>query len=115
VASAFRPPPAAAPVERLYDATAQSILAVVKEVGSATHTLLIVGHNPGLHDLAMMLIASGDVQARERLWEKLPTSGLVIIDFAFDYWVKLHHWSGRIHRFLPPKSLGYTNSDNSPT
>jgi len=34
--------------------------------------------------LALMLIASGDVEARERLREKLPTSGLVIIDFAFD-------------------------------
>ena len=33
-----------------------------------------------------MLIASGDIDARERLREKLPTSGLVIIDFAFDDW-----------------------------
>ena len=105
-ATAFRPPPAAAPVERLYDATAQSILAVVKEVGPATHTLLIVGHNPGLHELAMMLVATGDVQARERLREKLPTSGLVIIDFAFDDWGKLHPQCGRLERFVTPKSLG---------
>ena len=36
--------------------------------------LLIVGHNPGLHELALMLIASGDIETRERLREKLPTS-----------------------------------------
>ena len=105
-ATTFRPSPAATPVERLYDATAQSILAVVREVGPATHTLLVVGHNPGLHDLAVMLIASGDVQARERLREKLPTSGLVIIDFAFDDWGKLHPQSGRLERLVTPKSLG---------
>lgn len=105
-ASAFRPPPASTAVERLYDATAQSILATIKQIAPATHTLLVIGHNPGLHDLAVMLIASGDVQARERLREKLPTSGLVIIDFAFDDWDKLHPQCGRLERFVTPKSLG---------
>ena len=70
-----------------------------------THTLLVVGHNPGLHELAVMLIASGDVEARERLKEKLPTSGLVIIDFAFDDWSRLHPQCGRLERFVTPKSL----------
>lgn len=105
-ATAFRSPPGAAVVERLYDATAQSILASIKDAVPGTHTLLVVGHNPGLHDLAVMLIASGDVQARERLREKLPTSGLVIIDFAFDDWGKLHPQCGRLERFVTPKSLG---------
>jgi phosphohistidine phosphatase len=105
-ATAFRSPPGAAVVERLYDATAQSILTSIKDAVPGTHTLLVVGHNPGLHDLAVMLIASGDVQARERLREKLPTSGLVIIDFAFDDWGKLHPQCGRLERFVTPKSLG---------
>ena len=78
----------------------------IKDAVPSTHTLLVVGHNPGLHDLAVMLIASGDVQARERLREKLPTSGLVIIDFAFDDWGKLHPQCGRLERFVTPKSLG---------
>jgi phosphohistidine phosphatase len=93
-------------VERLYDATPHAILGVVREAPAATHALLVVGHNPGLHELALMLIASGDIEARERLREKLPTSGLVIIDFAFDDWGKLHPQSGRLERFVTPKSLG---------
>ena len=52
-----------------------------------------------------MLIASGDIDARERLREKLPTSGLVIIDFAFDDWSELHPQSGRLERFVSPKTL----------
>ena len=52
-----------------------------------------------------MLIASGDVEARERLNEKLPTSGLVIVEFAFDDWGRLHPQSGRLERFVSPKSL----------
>ena len=104
-ATAFRPAPAAMSADRLYDATPHAIFAVIKEAPRAAHTLLVVGHNPGLHEVAQMLIASGDLEARERLQEKLPTSGLVIIDFAFDDWSKLHPQSGRLERFVSPKSL----------
>jgi len=104
-AAAFRTPLKVSEVDRLYDATPHTILGVVKAAGPATHTLLIVGHNPGLHELATMLVASGDVEARERLREKLPTSGLAIIDFPLDDWGKLHPQCGRLERFVTPKSL----------
>src|SRR6478609_7439918 len=104
-AAAFRPAPAASSSERLYNATPSAILGVIKETPAAAHTLLIVGHNPGLHELALMLIASGDVDTRERLREQLPTSGLVVIDFAFDDWSRLHPRCGRLERFVSPKSL----------
>ena len=52
-----------------------------------------------------MLIASGNVDARKRLRENLPTAGLVIIDFAFDDWRKLKPLSGRLDRFVSPRLL----------
>ena len=104
-ATAFRPAPAAMTAEQLYDATPHAIFAVIKQTPASAHTLLVVGHNPGLHEVALMLIASGDIDTRERLREKLPTAGLVIIDFAFDAWSKLHPQSGRLERFVSPKSL----------
>jgi phosphohistidine phosphatase len=102
---AFKPAPAATMVDKLYNATPHAILAAIKDVPAKAHTLMVIAHNPGLHELALMLIASGDVGARERLREKLPTSGLVIVDFAFDDWNKLHPQSGRLERFVSPKSL----------
>jgi phosphohistidine phosphatase len=104
-AAAFRPAPGAASADQLYDATPHAIFALIKDAPAAAHTLMVVGHNPGLHEVALMLIASGDIDARERLREKLPTAGLVIIDFAFDAWSKLHPQSGRLERFVSPKSL----------
>ncbi len=68
-------------------------------------TLVVVGHNPGLHEAARLLIAAGDVEARERLNEGLPTSGLAVIDFAGDDWDKLHPRSGRLERFVTPRLL----------
>ena len=104
-AAAFAAAPAAASVEKLYNATQHALLAVISGADADAHTLLVIGHNPGLHDLALMLIAAGDVDLRERLREKLPTCGLVIIDFAFDDWSRLHPRSGRLERFVSPKSL----------
>ena len=69
------------------------------------HILLVVGHNPGLRDLAELLIASGDVDARQRLLEKFPTAGLAVIDFPVDDWGKLHPKSGRLDRFVAPRRL----------
>jgi phosphohistidine phosphatase len=91
--------------ERLYNASADAIVALIKEAGRGSATLMVVGHNPGIHDAARLLIASGDVEARERLNEGLPTSGLVVIDFAVQDWGALHRPSGRLERFVSPRSL----------
>ena len=105
LSAAFKPAPGAATVEKLYDATPHAILAVIKDTPASAHTLLVVGHNPGLHEVALMLIASGDIDARERLNEKLPTSGLVIVDFTVDDWTRLYPKSGRLERFVSPRIL----------
>src|SRR5690242_10703593 len=101
----FRSAPAATTVERLYDAAATTILAAIKEAPASADNVLVIGHNPGVHELAVLLIASGDVQTREQLREKLPTCGLVIVDFAIDEWTRLHPHSGRLERFVTPTLL----------
>jgi phosphohistidine phosphatase len=53
----------------------------------------------------MLLIASGNVDARERLSREFPTTGLAVIDFAFDDWKRLHPQAGRLDRFVSPRSL----------
>ena len=96
--------PRVATDERIYSAAPETLIELVRETGKA-RSAIVVGHNPGLHDLAMQLIASGDVEARERINENLPTSGLVIIDFPFDDWSQLHINSGRLERFVSPRLI----------
>ena len=106
VAPAFKPKPATRDDDRIYDAEAGRILKVVQETDAKVHTLLVVGHNPGLHDLGRLLIASGDVDARERLNENLPTAGLLVIDIALDGWTRVHPDCGRLDRLVSPRLLG---------
>jgi phosphohistidine phosphatase len=105
VASAIAKRPPVVFDERIYEAASQAILKVVKECEPKVHTLLVVGHNPGLHELAALLIASGNLEARQRLNEKFPTAGLVVIDFALDEWARLHAHAGRLDHFVSPRSF----------
>jgi len=91
--------------DRLYEVDADTILDAVKRIAADIHVLMLIGHNPGIRDLAELSIASGDVEARQRLIEKFPTAGLAIIDFQVDNWRKLHTRSGRLDRFVVPRML----------
>ena len=101
VAGALPAQPRLVKDERIYNASPRRLSTLIRETRQAA-SILLVGHNPGLHELAVSLIASGDVDARERLFEKLPTCGLVVIDLPFDDWSKLHANSGRLERFVTP-------------
>jgi phosphohistidine phosphatase len=104
LAACFAKAPKAVSEERIYNADADKLMALLAET-RAVRTLLLVGHNPGIHDLAVQLIAAGEVAARERVAEKLPTSGLVAIDLAFDDWSRLHARAGRLERFVSPRLI----------
>jgi phosphohistidine phosphatase len=103
-AAAFAKAPKTVTDDRIYNASAEDLIRVIGETDSA-HTLLVVGHNPSLHDAALLLITSGDATARQQLSENLPTSGLVIIDLPFDDWSLIHPRAGRLERFISPRLI----------
>ena len=99
--------PAARPAfdDRIYDASAQALLGVLKGAPADATTVMMIGHNPGMHELAVLLTATGDIDTRERLREKFPTSALAVFDFALESWSALHPRSGRLERFVSPKTI----------
>jgi phosphohistidine phosphatase len=90
---------------RLYEATAQDVLKVIRETAPQVGTLLVVGHNPGLQELAVLLVAAGDVDARQRLKEDFPTAALAVISFALEDWNRIHPHAGRLEHFVTPRFL----------
>ena len=105
LSKAWTVPPPASFESELYNAGPNAMLDLLRDDPAAPNALLIVAHNPGLHELGKLLIASGDVDARERLNEGLPTSGLLVIDFMGSDWSTLHPSSGRLERFITPRLL----------
>lgn len=105
VAQAFAKPAPVTFDKRLYNADVDKILTVVQETPAEAHTVMVVGHNPGMQDAATSLLAAGDVDQRANLLQKFPTGGLVVIDFAVDDWTAVHPRSGRLDRFVTPRRL----------
>jgi phosphohistidine phosphatase len=91
--------------ERLYAATPQVLLPIVRSQDATNRALLVIGHNPGLQETAELLIGAGDVELRERLREKFATAALSVIDFAVDKWARIHNRSGRLDRYVTPRSI----------
>jgi phosphohistidine phosphatase len=91
--------------ERLYEASNQTVLELIMGVDAKVKSLILVGHNPSIHDVAASLVGTGDLEARQRLQEKFPTAGIAIIDFAIEDWRKLRAASGRLERFVSPRML----------
>jgi phosphohistidine phosphatase len=98
-------PAAPAPVydDRLYESGPKLILDVIREAPQAA-ALLVIGHNPGLHETAQLLIAP-DAHGADALDGGLPTSGLVVIDFSGKDWHKLAVQSGHLDRLVTPRLI----------
>jgi phosphohistidine phosphatase len=104
-ADAFGQVPSASFEDRLYGTSPEDILDVIRRTSGDIGRLLVIGHNPALQELAAMLVASGDVDARERLGRDFPTSALAIISFAIESWSGVHARGGRLEHFITPRWL----------
>ena len=72
---------------------------------------MLIGHNPGMHELALALAGSGDNAGRKGLADNLPTSGLAVFDFAGGDWADVAFRRGRLVLFVTPKRLKQTSGE----
>ena len=93
----------------LYGANPSQLLQIIRDASVADpKTLMLVGHNPGMHELALALAGSGDAAGRKALADNLPTSGLAVFDFEIDDWTDVAFRRGRLVLFVSPKLLKQT-------
>ena len=93
-------------LDELYGAEPTQLLRIIRmaEVSDPAR-LMLIGHNPGMHELSLMLAGSGDAAAKKSLEDNLPTAGLAILDFAIDDWSDVAFRRGKLVRFTSPKLL----------
>lgn len=97
---------------RIYESQPQELLEVVREIQDGVRTLMMVGHNPGTHELARRLTGFGDRYAFSRLTQKYPTAGITVLDFDVEAWRDVGEREGRLDRFVTPKSVGADRDDD---
>ena len=111
---------------RVYQASAMKLLDLVRGTSPAARTLLIVGHDPALPELALALAAApqrthaGAVSDTEpsgmfdRMRAKFPTAAIAVLEFT-GRWDKLVPGSARLTRFVTPRDLGHPQKQGSDT
>ena len=101
---------------RIYEGAAADLLALIREVPPATGTLLLVGHNPAIEDLALLLAAAPGAAAGpgpagaapgdlERMRSKFPTAAIAVLQFH-GTWPGLAPGEARLTAFVAPRDLG---------
>ena len=89
----------------LYMASASRLLARLRRLSDQHPQVLLIGHDPGLHGLALALAKSDRSRALARLREKLPTGGLVVLEAPAARWRELAPGGARLAAFVRPRDL----------
>lgn len=90
--------------ERLYLASTDTMLEVLREAEG--EAVLLVGHNPGLGDLILELVAPGRENALfDEAKVKFPTAAFAVLELAIDEWADLAPECGTLTHFHRPRDL----------
>lgn len=89
----------------LYGAYAPELLDRLREVGQDIPSVMIIGHNPGLHDLALELTGDGDEAAISQLHTKFPTGALATLDVGRTGWDELAPGQAYLTSLVLPRQL----------
>ena len=87
----------------LYTFDADVLLHRLRSVSDDVGSLLLVGHNPAVQELALGVAAGG--ASRDRVVAKLPTAALVTIALPDDPWTRLGENDAEIDGLVVPRDL----------
>jgi phosphohistidine phosphatase len=68
-------------------------------------SLMVIAHNPGLHQLAVELARVGDAKLRRQLAMEFPPCSLVVIDLGDMAWSDIFTARGTLELFVTPRML----------
>ena len=89
--------------QRVYLASAPALLEIVAAAPDAAGRLLLVGHNPGLEELVLLLVRESPL--RDDVEVKFPTASLAEIRFDCAAWRDIAPGQGELTRFIRPRDL----------
>lgn len=86
----------------IYEASADRLLGIIRRQEGHS-PLMLVGHNPGMEELAARLLTRAH---RVKVLPKYPTGALAVIDLPGDDWAQIATGEGTLERFVTPRALG---------
>ncbi|MEZ5925139.1 MAG: histidine phosphatase family protein [Hyphomicrobiaceae bacterium] len=91
--------------EALYLAEPEDILGVLRTRSGLVKRVMIVGHNPGLQELVLMLAGAGRKGDLALIRSKFPTAGLAVLNFTQTDWSSVGPRTGVLRLYMSPRRL----------
>jgi phosphohistidine phosphatase len=86
-------------MQELYFTDTDTLKQIIMLQENDADTIFVVGHNPQVTDMANMLI--------DEHISKIPTMGVVAIEFDMERWSEIEHMKGKMDFFIYPKQFQY--------
>lgn len=87
--------------DEIYNGAAGDLLAAIQGAG-AEESLLIIAHNPGIHQLANMLATEDNTPQREKLRYQYAPASLSVLECEIEKWVDLKPAENKLVDFIIP-------------
>ncbi len=95
--------PAVEVCEGLYPGPCDTLLELTRALPERVDRVLLLAHNPGLHELAVLLAAKGEPAQLAALRTKFPTAALAVL--ALSDWVEAGAGTAWLEEFVRPRDL----------
>lgn len=93
-------------VQELYGADSVQLLNVIRAAdGEQPAVMMVVGHNPGIHEFAITAMRGARAGDRAALVDAMPTCGLAVLDFPTNDWGEIAFRTAQLERFVSPRLL----------
>jgi phosphohistidine phosphatase len=89
----------------IYLADEGTLAALVAALPDSAKAALLVGHNPGLERLLLLLARDDKKGLRQSVQEKFPTAALAVVDFSSQHWADVAARTGEIVELILPREL----------
>ena len=90
---------------RVYEGGAGALVDLVGESPEPVSSIMLIGHNPSLQNLAVSLAAEGDEALLARVAEKFPTGALAVITAPWSSWYDVGGGGGTLEELVLPREL----------
>jgi phosphohistidine phosphatase len=91
--------------EDFYHASPQTLLSAIRALSPELESVLLVGHNPTMENLALSLAGHGEEGILREMRLKYPTGALAILDFPVSSWADVREGGGHLRGFIRPRHL----------
>ncbi len=108
ISGSFRDPVEILVEDELYGASMGELLRRLRTVPAPTPSVMLIGHNPAIHELALSLAGTGD--NLKQLKVKFPTGGMASLAIPGP-WKDLGDEPAELREFVPPRELSLPDAE----